>query len=285
MKVGLIHGLSPKKMHFWESFIRDLDIPVQMSDLDAQTAFNLGVESLPNEPTYVQLAVGHIIGLLQSCDTIGVPQFEPESDSESNNPWLADFSGMLMRRLSLGALVNLPVFEDITRMNSAALRLGHMWTHQPLLAKRSWERNQPLLKPKTQTPPMERAGHRTVLVMGSSLLLEEPFLLGTLPEKLSDSKLLPLFSHQVPVSQTLEFYPRLDIEATSTVDQIQIGAQAMLAGKSAIRGMVYLIAGDDGSALQLAKKLQRKARKPSLILPVHPETLDETALLQFANSL
>ena len=53
---------------------------------------------------------------------------------------------------------------------------------------------------------------------------------------------------------------------------------AMLEGKAPLRGFIFAVAKNDAGGHALAKRLEERARKPTLVLSVSPANLSEEML-------
>jgi hypothetical protein len=286
VKIGLLKTLAPQTMIFWEHFIKELGLEVILPELSNLEAMELGAGSLPEEASFIQLMVGQALELVERSQVIAVPQLELDNDLQDNpQPWLIDPVGVLARRLSMGNVTALTVYGDAEEIRKSAFAVGNKWTHSPAVVKRAWEKSAHLLKRPHVVPQMILADQANVLVIAAPMLLEEGFLLANLPQVLQDTHLHPTYSHSLEHKVCLDFYPRTKLELSLDLERAQAGAQALLEGKAATKGILYVVAQGDAAGLMFARKLQRIARKPTLILPVHPDGFDTAALEQFASSV
>ena len=278
MRIGLLDTLAPKPMAFWKAFAAQLELELIEPTLSLEASLELGRQTLPDEATYVQLAVGRLLEMQESADLCALPLLEPESERETSSPWLTDFASVYARRLSLPRPVNLTVYGTPEALEKNALTRGQEWTHSIGLVRKALDRTSPMLKSRVREPDMERAGHATVAVLGLSALLEQPFLLGDLPEQLSEYKLFPVYSTALERSKTLEYSKRVNLNLALEAERNVAGAMAMLEGKAPLRGFVFAVAENDAGGHALAKRLEERARKPTLILTVSPANLTEETL-------
>ncbi|AFZ66668.1 hypothetical protein [Deinococcus peraridilitoris] len=275
MNVGLLDTLGSRYRRFWEPYLNDLGVGVVQGSMPKSEAYALGQESLAGEPPHVQLALGRILELGQA-DLIVLPQLE----GIEGDPWGEAFVDVLSQRVSsLPNLLSVP--ESGQAAAGAAAELGTHLIHNPGVVRRALDRHRPLLTPAREAAPeLSAASKRSVAVIGPDVLLSEPFLLGELPARLAASGLHAVYSSEMPRATVLE--RGLRSGAGTPGLRALAGAQLALEGKSAVRGLVFVVPARSRVWRQAAERLAAGARKPALVLEVAPEMSDFAALDAFA---
>lgn len=278
MRIGLPDALGTSHLRFWAPYLGDLGAELVRPSLPRAEAYALGQESLAGEPPQVQLALGQILEL-GDLDAVVLPQ--PEG--LPGDPWGEDLAEVLPLRISsLPPLLSVPGGE--AGAARVAAQLGARLTHNPALVQRALERRRPLLRPaRVGLPPLRAPGQRTVAVLGPGALLEDPFLLGGLPAQLEALGLHPVYGGELPQDAVLE--RALRSGAASPAERALAGAQSLLEGKAAVRGLIFALPARSPAWRQVAGRRLVEAHKPALALEVAPERQDWTELQVFADGL
>ena len=116
----------------------------------------------------------------------------------------------------------------------------------------------------------------TVAVLGPPALLADPFLSASLRAQLDDLGLHPVFGTDLPAAQIQERAARFG-DAPAGQRWLN-GAQGLLEGKSAVRGLLYVYPERDVAWEQALGRMARKARKPSAVQGLEPDQTDWAAL-------
>lgn len=273
MKVGLLDTLGSRYLRFWEPYLRDLNVQVTRPTLPKHEAYALGRASLADEPPHVQLALGRILELAEA-DAILVPHL----NGIEGDPWGDAFTDVLSRRVSsLPALVTAP--ETGEAAARAAAEVGARLTHNPGLVRRALDRNRPMLTPpRASMPSLTAAGKHTVALIGPEALLAEPYLLGDLMLVLGQAvHVVP--SGSLPRDAVLE--RGLRAGAGTPGERELAGAQGVLEGKSAVRGLVFAVPARSGAYRRVAERLATKAHKPAIVVDIEPDRTDWAELRGF----
>lgn len=272
MKVGLLDTLGARYLRFWEPYLQDLGVELARPTLPKAEAYALGRESLAGEPPHIQLALGRILELGR-MDAVLVPQ----PDAITGEPWSEAFAEILPRRVSsLPPLVSVPAAGDA----ALATELGTRLTHNPGVVRRALDRARPRLNaPRESMPGLTVASRHTIAVIGPEEVLAEPFVLGALPAELDQGGVHPVYSSELPRDLVLD--RGLRSGAASPGERLLAGAQQALEGKSAVRGLLFVVPTSSNATRLVAQRLATRAHKPALVLEVSPERDDWTELHAF----
>ncbi len=278
MRIGLPDALGTAHLRFWAPYLGDLGAELVRPALSKLGAYATGQESLAGEPPQVQLALGQILEF-GGVDAVILPR----PDGLPGDPWGEDLAEVLPLRISsLPSLLSVPDGEGGAAR--VAAELGARLTHNPALVQRALERRRPLLRPaRASMPPLRAPGQRTVAVLGPDALLEDPFLLGELPAQLEALGLYPVYGQTLPQDALLERALRVD--AASPAERALTGAQSLLEGKAAVRGLIFALPARAPAWRAVAGRRLAGAHKPAVALDIAPERRDWTELHTFADGL
>lgn len=276
VKVGLLDTLGSRHLRFWEPYLQDLGVEVLRPTLPKDEAYRLGQDSLGGEPPYVQLALGRILEL-ERADIVLLPQL----DTVAGDPWSEAFVDVLRSRVSsLPTLTVVPAGGDAAA--TAATELGARLTHNPGMIGRALDRHRPRLTPPRESmPALTAASRHTFAVIGPDVLLAEPFLTGHLTTRLDEAGVHAVYGTDVPRDVLLE--RGLRSGAATPGERALAGAQLALEGKSAVRGLLFVVPARSDVYRRLADRLAATARKPALVLDVAPEREDFADLDAFVS--
>lgn len=269
MKVGLLDVLGARYTRYWSTFLEELGLEVVTPSLPAESAFALGLESLPDAPAQVQLVLGRIIEL-GPVDLVLLPQ----TLAVGQDAWASDLAELLPRRISgLPTLLALP--DSGPAMTDAALQLGQQLTHNAGQVRLALSKAKPLaLPPREHAPPLSRASQTSVAVIGPDSLLRDEFFIGPLRDQLERAGLFPVWASDLPRQQVRERGQRFTSpsgKALASGEADLYGAQQWLEGKGAVRGLIYACAVRDAATFSALTRLQQTARKPAALLELDPE--------------
>ncbi|MBB6100090.1 hypothetical protein HNR42_003555 [Deinobacterium chartae] len=288
MKVGLLDTLLPHYLPFWEAFFKELGLTVLHPRLPKAESLELGRQTLPDEPRWVQLAVGRLLELAPQCEAVVVPQLShpDEREAEAGDPWMADFAEVVAHRLSLPRPLVVPAYGGLEVMGPAAVRVGQELTRNSSRTRLALERQELLLRPRrAREPQLVSPGQHTVAVLAPDLLLEEPLLLGSLPARLGELALHAVYANTLPRENVLAASSRVPVRQLLDPQREVAGAMALLEGKGPVRGLLFPVPERDAALTRLAASLVSRARKPALLLPIRdgePE-FDQEALEAWAD--
>jgi hypothetical protein len=267
VKVGLVDLSGARPRLFWEAFLRELGVEVALPTLPPHELYALGRESLPNEAAHLQYLLGRVLAL-QRSDLLLLPELLPVAQ----DAWSEALGELLPRRIS-----GLPTLQvtpsDPAALLSAAGELGQRLTHNPGQVRLALDRVRPLAQPLKETMPrLSVASRATVAVLGPPVLLDDLYLSGPLREQLEASGLHPVFGTDLPGAQLQE---RAERYGDAPAGQRWLnGAQGLLEGKSAVRGLLYVYPARDVAWQQALDKMAKKARLPTALLALDPEHTD-----------
>lgn len=272
MRVGLLNSKAARLGAYWAAFLKELEVEVVTPAIPDTEALEIGSQSLPAESPVVQLALGRILGL-ERADVVVLPQWP----AVSGDAWAEAFTELLPRRIS-GLPTLLAVPDGGEQVEQAATELGLRLTRNAALVRRALERARLLLGgQKADMPLLSRASRATVAVIGPRPLLQEDLLAGQLREKLEHLGLHAVYSSELPLTDTLKRAERMENAARVPEGERELfGAASLLAGKSAVKGLIFAVPAHDGATRAAAVRMADKLHRPTLVLDVAGQTeLDE----------
>lgn len=283
MKVGLLDVLGARQMRYWNTFLNELGAEVVTPTLPAEDAYELGRRSLPDVPVQVQLVLGRLLEL-GNVDLALLPS----TRAVSQDAWASDLAELLARRIS-----GLPTLRAVPdggpELTGAALELGQQLTHNASQVRLALSKVKLLAQPPRESlPPLSAPAKPTVAVIGPDHLLRDAFLTGPLRARLGDLALHPVWADQLPREQVEERGQRFSTPSGKPLppgERDLWGAQNLLEGKGAVRGLIYLAPLRDAATLSALTRLSASARKPVLLLELAPELSDWPELAAFAARL
>ncbi|MFC5846967.1 hypothetical protein [Deinococcus petrolearius] len=265
MKVGLLESRAARLSGYWAAYLRELGVDLSAPGLDDEEALALGRESLPQEPATVQLTLGRVLALGR-VDAALVPQLP----AVFGDAWSEALTELLPRRISgLPALIALPDAptsrEDIERV---AAEIGLRLSPGGNRVRLALDRAKPLSAgPRAEMPALTRASHATVGVIGPRALLDEPVLAAGLRAALEGLELHAVYGSDLPLPELLKRAERMENAARAQTGEKELfGAASLLAGKSAVRGLVFVAPARDGATHAALSRLAAKMHKPTLLL-------------------
>ncbi len=271
MKVGLIGSFGARPQAFWAAFLRELGVEVALPALPPAEVYALGRESLPGEAAHLQYLLGQVLELERS-DLLLTPALLPVAQ----DAWSEALDELLPRRIS-----GLPALQMVPLVGAAALsaagELGQRLTHNGGTVRLALDRVRLLSQPPHPSmPPLSVASRPTVAVLGPPALLSDPFLSGPLRYELTRRGLHGVYASDLPDGQIQERAERFG-DAPAGQRWLN-GAQGLLEGKSAVRGLLYVYPGRDAAWERALGRMARAARKPSAVLALEPGQSDWNAL-------
>lgn len=283
MKVGLLQRPGTRYGRYWQTFLKELGLEVQDVTHSPAELYRVGRDSLPDAPVTVQLALGQVLAqerldILLVIDSPAVPQ----------DAWGMALTELLPRRISgLPQLLRVP--DGGPDLESAATELGQRLSHNAGLVRLALDKVRPFAKPpRLEMPPLSMASRATIAVIGLPSVLEDDFLMSDLRAKLAELSLHAVYASHLPPDQVETRGLRgqdgrgRPLEAG---ERDLFGAQNLLEGKSAVRGLLYLVAERDAATHEALLRLQQKAHKPTLLLSLNPDAPDLSALERFAQQV
>lgn len=263
MKVGLLNSGGARLGAYWAAFLRELEVEVVRPTISDAEALQVGAQSLPGESPVVQLALGRILALGR-VDVALVPQWS----AVSADAWGEAFTELLPRRISgLPTLIAVP--DGGEHVEETATEVGLKLTGAGVV-RRALEKARLLLHAQKQEMPLlSRATRATVAVIGPRALLLEEVLSGELRPALERLGLHAVYGPQVPQPDTLKRAERLENAAKVPQGERELfGAASLLAGKSAVRGLLFVAPQHDGATRAALERIAARMHKPTLILSV-----------------
>ncbi|QFP77501.1 hypothetical protein [Deinococcus sp. AJ005] len=282
MRVGLLNSPASRLRAYWAAYLKELDVEAVTPALDDAEALALGQQSLPGEPTTVQLALGRILAL-EAVDAVLLPEWP----AVSNDAWSEALTELLPRRISgLPTLIPVPdlggpdleghAAEVGLRVSQNGSAVRGALTKVRLLAA----------EPRISMPPLGRAGLVTVAVIGPRTLLAEDVLSGSLRPALEAAGLHGVFSPELPHSDVMRRAERMHDAAKVPAGERELfGAASMLAGKSAVRGVLLVSPAHDGAAAAALDRIAAKMHLPTLRIDLNPGQTEFDGLEAFAEKL
>lgn len=285
MKVGFLDSKSACLRSYWLAYLKELGLQVTTPTLPEDELLVLGKQSLPNEPITVQLALGRILEL-ERLDMILVPRWQ----AIGGDAWGEAFTELLPRRITgLPQLMAIP--DGGPHIEQVSTEIGLQLIQNPAVVRRATEKTRMHIKPsKIDIPPLSRASQTSVGIIGPRALLGEEILMGALHSQLEDLGLYGIYSHQLPQDEVLKRAERMDNLAKASQGERELfGAASLLAGKGAIRGLLFVSPARDGHTSRAQKRLAQQGHKPALCLDIDaPLEKDEKAwpeLFEFKNQV
>ncbi len=248
---------------YWSAFLKELGAESVLPALSAAEALALGQQSLEGEPVTVQLALGRILSL-EHPDLVVVPEWP----TVSGDAWGEALTELLPRRISgLPPLVSVPD-ESHKSTETAATELGLRLTHNAGQVRLALDKVRPLLSaPRSSLPNLSRASQATVAVIGPRTLLNEDALAAGLRPALEALELYPVFSTQLPLPDIVQRAERMENAAKVPAGERELfGAASLIAGKSAVRGLILVSPARDRATAAALERLAQKMHKPTLLL-------------------
>lgn len=278
MKVGLIGVSGARPLAFWEAFLRELGVEVALSTLPPHELYALGRESMPSEAAHLQYLLGRVLEL-QRSDLVLLPPLLPVAQ----DAWGEALADLLPRRISgLPSLQLIP--DDGPAALSVAGELGQRLTHNPATVRLALDRARLLSQPRREVMPVLSVASRpTVAVLGPPTLLADPYLSAPLRDKLNALGLHGVYGSDLPASQVWERAERFG-DAPAGQRWLN-GAQGLLEGKSAVRGILYVYPERDVAWQQALSRMAKKVRLPSAVLGIEPDQKGWQALEEFHRQL
>jgi hypothetical protein len=121
--------------------------------------------------------------------------------------------------------------------------------------------------PRAEMPALTRASHATVGVIGPRALLDEPVLAAGLRAELEKLELYAVYSSDLPLPEVFKRAERMENAARAQDgDRELFGAASLLAGKSAVRGLLFVAPARDGATRAALSRIAAKLHKPTLLL-------------------
>ena len=270
-------------MRYWESFLNELGVGVVRPRLDAPQAYALGLESLPDAPAQVQLVLGRVLEL-GHADLVLLPRTRPVA----LDAWTSDLPELLSRRLSgLPRFLALPDGGD--EMLVAANDLGQMLTRSPNLVRTALNKVSPLSSPpRAIAPALSAPGRPSVAVIAPDSLLADAFLSAPLRDRLEALGLHPVYASALPREHVEERGERFSTPSGKPLESGErdlMGAQSLLEGKGAVRGLIYAAAARDAASQAALERVASRAHKPGVKLQIDPLISELPDLDAFAATL
>ncbi|AWN23379.1 hypothetical protein DKM44_09175 [Deinococcus irradiatisoli] len=283
MTVGLLNVLGARYWPYWNTFLSELGVEVVTPGLPDAQAYALGRQSLPDVPAQVQLVLGRILEL-GNVDSVLLPRGRPVTQ----DAWSSDLADLLPRRLSgLPQLIALP--DGGPEMPDAALELGQRLTRNPAQVRLALSKVKLLGQPPRQSMPgLSAASKTSVAVIGPDSVLRDPFFYGPLAARLAELGLYPIAASDLPREQVEERGQRSTTPGGKPLpvgERDLHGAQSLLEGKGAVRGLLYTAPARDAAMLGALNRLAAKAHKPTLVLSLDPDAPHWPDLERFAAQL
>lgn len=264
MKVGLLNSGAARLGAYWASFLRELEVEVETAAITDAEALEIGAQSLPGESPVVQLALGRILALGR-VDAVLVPQWS----AVSGDAWNEAFTELLPRRISgLPTLIAVPDGGD--HVEEVVTEVGLRLTRNAGVVRRALERARlGLGRVRADAPALSRASRVTVAVIGPRALLDEDVLSGGLRGALESLGLHAVYGPDLPVNETLQRAERMENAAKVPAGERELfGSASLLAGKSAVKGLVFAVPRHDGATRAALTRIAGKMHKPTLLLDV-----------------
>lgn len=261
MKVGLLESRAARLNAYWAAYLKELEVQVTRPSLPAEEALALGRESLPGESLLVQLALGRILALGR-VDAALVPQWP----AVPGDAWAEAFTDLLPRRISgLPTLLTVP--DGGPELEGAAAEVGLRLSQNAGRVRLALEKVRPKAKAaRTEMPLLSRAGQATVAVIGPRALLAEDTLVAGVRPALEALGLHAVFSHELPSEDVMKRAERMENAAQVPAGERELfGAASLLAGKSAVRGLLLLTPARDGATQAALGRVAARMHKPTLL--------------------
>lgn len=281
MRIGLPDTLLEKHyLPFWEAFLGTLELEVVKAKADFEQSLEAGSRLMPAEPPSIQLFVGRVLELADvGVDAIIVPDLnpgaEPGEKAGQADPWAVDLASVLAQRVSLPNLEAVPAYAAAST-SSVAVRFGQAWTQNTRIVQRGLDRAQLYLKPaRTPEPNWNRAGRKTIGMIGEAGLLEQPWLWREAKLALEAAGLHAVLATQLPRERLLESGKKRRSDLTLETDLEVVGGAVTLEAKGQVRGLISLQQPNANMQAILAAETLRKAHKPTLTV-----TFDDADLRQ-----
>ena len=284
MRVGLLNSPASRLRAYWAAYLKELDVQTVAPALIDMEALALGQQSLPDEPTTVQLALGRILAL-DAVDAVLIPQWT----AVSGDAWSEALTELLPRRISgLPTLIAVPDQYSPSRggpdLEAVAAEVGLRVSHNGGAVRGALAKVRPLAaEPRVSLPALGRAGLATVAVVGPRALLIEDVLSGGLRPALEAAGLYGVFSPDLPQGDVMRRAERMENAAkVPTGERELFGAASLLSGKSAVRGVVLAAPAGDGATAAALDRIAAKMHLPTLRLDLQAQQTQFGGLEAFA---
>lgn len=279
MRVGLLNSPASRLRAYWAAYLKELDVEAVTPALSDAEALALGQQSLPGEPTTVQLALGRILAL-DAVDAVLLAQWP----AVSGDAWSEALTELLPRRIS--GLPTLIAIDDVggPDLEGHAAEVGLRVSQNGGAVRGALTKVRLLAaEPRVSIPPLGRAGLTTVAVIGPRTLLAEDVLSGGLRPALEAAGLYGVFSTDLPQGDVMRRAERMDNAAKIPAGERELfGAASLLSGKSAVRGVVLACPAHDGATAAALKRIAAKMHLPTLRLDLIPGQTEFDGLEAFA---
>ncbi|MDV6374539.1 hypothetical protein [Deinococcus arenicola] len=279
MRVGLLNSPASRLRAYWAAYLKELDVEAVTPALDDAEALALGRQSLPGEPTTVQLALGRILAL-DAVDVVLLPTWP----AVAGDAWSEALTELLPRRIS--GLPTLIAIQDTggPELEGHAAEVGLRVSQNGGAVRGALAKVRPLAaEPRMSIPPLGRAGLATVAVVGPRVLLAEDVLSGGLRPALEAAGLYGVFSTELPHGEVLRRSERMENAGRVLAGERELfGSASLLAGKSAVRGVVLVSPAHDGATAGALDRIAARMHLPTLRLDLHPGQTEFDGLAAFA---
>lgn len=264
MNLGFLDSLVIRSRSYWMAYLKELGLKVITPELPESELLALGKQSLPNEPVTVQLALGRILELGR-LDTVLVPRWQVVG----GDAWGEALAELLPRRIAgLPQMISIP--DGGPDMEQVATELGLQLVQNPAVVRRAMEKTRMHLQlPKMSMPSLSRASRTSVGVIGPRALLGEEILMSTFHSQLEALGLYGIYSHQLSQDEVLKRSERMDnLVKASQGERELFGAASLLAGKGAVRGLIFVSPARDGHTNRVQQRIAQKLHKASVFLEI-----------------
>lgn len=264
MNLGFLDSLVIRSRSYWMAYLKELGLNVITPELPESELLALGKQSLPSEPVTVQLALGRILELGR-LDAVLVPRWQVVG----GDAWGEALAELLPRRIAgLPQMISIP--DGGPDMEQVATELGLQLVQNPAVVRRAMEKTRMYLQlPKMDMPSLSRASQTSVGVIGPRALLGEKILMDTFRSQLEALGLYGIYSHQVSQDEVLKRAERMDNFLKASQGERELfGAASLLAGKGAVKGLIFVSPARDGHTNRVQKRIAQKLHKASVLLEI-----------------
>jgi hypothetical protein len=260
MRVGLVTSLLwPRYGPFWERLLAQAGLETARAPQErlARALRDKRLESVPGAA--FKAAVAEALAL-SAMDAVLVPELNPGEDiprGGGQDPWIASFPEALAKSVvGLPPILSVPAGLE-EGLESLVINMLHGLTHDPALARRTWEKSRGFARPPRYIEPRWLSpGLVTVGLIGQPWLLGD----GALAALAEEGRHL-VSQHQLDPNILRQEGARVAERLVAT-DREVLGAARLMSRKGSVERLIMLVDESSGADRWLFEKARRIQRKP-----------------------
>lgn len=264
MRIGLITRLLwPRYGPFWEALFGHAGLETVTAPQGALERALRDERLAAVSGVAFELAAAQALAL-QGADVLLAPELNPGEEvarGSGQDPWIASFPDTLAKTMvGLPPVLGVPASLDVP-LESLAISTLQTLTHDPVLARRAWDKSRALAKPPRYSEPRWTvAGRETVGLVAQPWLLGDG-IVARLETRLGTEERHLVSQHAFDPAALREEGRRVD-ERLIGSDLEVLGAAHLMARKGGVARLVMLIDESSGADDLLRRKVEASVRKP-----------------------